>query len=228
MVPVTRIWCNYAKNRKRPAVSSAPGSFERTPSAWGFDGMSRITHQPSPNGTTLLGVDKTVLEAFKGVPAMSFMYRGNEIYVYDDEGFSTFELKDGVVVKSNNLPDRRKAFRARPAAQVKAKLRLQLGEIAGYLSDISLTGAAVMVPRGHQIDKEIGSVVFLKCLLPLPDEPSPHDFALKGTIHRVTSTDNREKVIILFSQLYNSPEYQRLSRYVMFRQVEIFLRTSDP
>lgn len=188
--------------------------------------MNSDTAYAIHSSRSFLGVDIAVLEAFMGIPTISFMYKGNEVYVYEDADLNTFEIRNGVVIKSNAVPDRRKAFRARPVVQVKAKIRTQEGEITGHLKDISIAGAAVTVSDAHGTRSACGTTAFLKCSLPLPEEKSPHDFVLKGTVSHVTTQHATEKIILLFSRQHNSPEYQRLSRYIMLRQVEMFLKSS--
>ena len=185
---------------------------------------SKNTHHIC-DSKSFLGVDISVLKAFMGDPTISFMYRGNEIYVYEDADLNTFEIKNGVVIKSNAVPDRRKAFRARPATQVKAKIRTQDGEITGHLKDISTADAAVTVSDAIRSWPDCGATVFLKCSLPLPGGKSPHDFVLKGTVCHVTSQHSMGKIILLFSRQHHSPEYHRLSRYITLRQVEMFLKS---
>ncbi|KAF0219639.1 MAG: hypothetical protein FD174_1894 [Geobacteraceae bacterium] len=188
--------------------------------------MSRNPGHQTYGSKSFLGVDRPVLEAFMGIPAISFMYKGNEVYVYEEAGINTFEISNGVVVKSNAVPDRRKAFRVSPSTQVKAKLRTQEDEITGYLKDISIAGALVTISAANKSRLDCGATVFLKCSLPVPEDKSPHDFVVKSTVYRVAARSDTERVVLIFPPWDHSPHHQFLSRYILFRQVEMFLKST--
>lgn len=188
-------------------------------------GMNSNSGRQSYNSKSFLGVDRPVLEAFMGIPTISFMYKGNEVYVYEEAGINTFEINHGVVVKSNAVPDRRKAFRVSPSIQVKAKLRTQEDEITGFLKDISTAGAAVMISATNKTRLDSGATVFLKCSLPVPEDKPSHDFVIKSTIFRVAVHSDSARIILIFPPWDHSPHHQLLSKYILFRQVEMFLKS---
>jgi len=163
----------------------------------------------------LLGKTVEEIIPYTGKPFASYNFHSEEVYLYDQSSISTVVLRNGIVIRCDELTETRRTIRVNPSEKVPVII---VGDknICGYLKDLSIAGAAFH----HSYDSifPIGSRMDLSFALPI--EGISRYFQISCRVH-----DNRilarEKYTVVLFDLTDTPWKKRLlSRYVQLSSIK--------
>jgi hypothetical protein len=171
----------------------------------------------------LLGKTVAEITPFTGVPFASYLFQDEEVYLFDEGNISTIVVRNGVVVRCDDLTETRRSLRITPFEKVPAML---IGErrTFGYLKDLSVAGAAFHFP--NEAEFSIGS--FLEISFAISIEGISRFFEISCRIHDIRVLSQGKAAIVLFD-LTDVPWKKRLlARYVQLNSIRAELGLKDP
>ncbi|RQW90113.1 MAG: PilZ domain-containing protein [Geobacter sp.] len=187
-----------------------------------MNAQPKIKTNSTDNWKHLLG--KTVKEIIPhtGEPFASYNFHSEEVYLYDKSSISTIVLRNGVVIRCDELADNRRTIRVNPSEKIPVMI-VEGKKIRGYLKDLSIAGAAFH----HSYDSvfSVGSRIDISFALPI--EGISRFFQISCRVH-----DNRnlarEKCTVVLFDLTDTPWKKRLlSRYVQLSSIHTELGLKD-
>jgi len=170
----------------------------------------------------LLGKTVADITPYTGEPFASYLYHGEEVYLYDKGNISTIVLRNGIVVRCDDLTETRRSLRITPSEKVPAML---IGErrISGYLKDLSVAGAAFHFT--NETDFSIGSLLEISFAISI--EGISRYFEISCRVHDIRVLSQEKAAIVLFD-LTDVPWKKRLlSRYVQLNSIRAELGLMD-
>lgn len=171
----------------------------------------------------LLGKTVQEITPYTGEPFASYLYHGEEVYLYDEGTISTIVVRNGIVVRCDDLTETRRALRITPSEKVPAML---IGErrISGYLKDLSVAGAAFHFT--NEADFSIGSLLGISFAISI--EGISRYLEVSCRVHDIRVMSQERAAIVLFD-LTDVPWKKRLlSRYVQLNSIRAELGLKDP
>jgi len=171
----------------------------------------------------LLGKTVTDITPYTGEPFASYLYQGEEVYLYDKGSISTIVLRNGIVVRCDDLIETRRALRITPSEKVPALLT---GEqrISGYLKNLSVAGAAFHFTNDD--DFSIGSLQDISFAIAI--EGISRYFEISCRVHDIRILQHEKAAVVLFD-LTDTPWKKRLLyRYVQLNSIQAELGLQDP
>ncbi|MRR56215.1 MAG: PilZ domain-containing protein [Deltaproteobacteria bacterium] len=177
----------------------------------------------------LLGKSVAEIIPYTGEPFASYLYQGEEVYLYDKGTISTIVVRNGIVVRCDDLTETRRALRIIPSEKVPAML---IGErrISGYLKDLSVTGAAFHFP--NEAEFSIGDRQEISFTIAI--EGISRYFEISCRVHDIRVLSQEKAAIVLFD-LTDVPKKKRLLfRYVQLNSIRaelglkgLFIKTNS-
>lgn len=166
----------------------------------------------------LLG--KTVEEIIPqtGEPFASYIYNNEEVYLYDKGGISTIVLRNGIVIRCDDLAETRRTTRVNPVEKIPVVL---VGEkkICGYLKDLSIAGAALHYTNNTEFS--VGSRIEISFALSI--EGISRYFQISCRVHENRGLTNDKIAVVLFDHTDTPWKRQLLSRYVQLSSIQVDL-----
>jgi hypothetical protein len=163
----------------------------------------------------LLG--KTVEEIIPqtGEPFASYIYNNEEVYLYDKGSISTIVIRNGIVIRCDDLAETRRTTRVNPAEKIPVVL---VGEkiISGYLKDISIAGAAFHY--SNKTEFSVGSRIEVSFALPI--EGISRYFQIPCRVHENRGITHEKIAVVLFDHTDTPWKRQLLSRYVQLSSIQ--------
>lgn len=171
----------------------------------------------------LLGKTAAEITPYTGEPFATYLYHGEEVYLYDKGRISTIVLRNGIVVRCDDLTETRRALRITPSEKVPAMLS-GARRISGYLNDLSIAGAAFHFT--NEDDFSVGSLQDI-CFAIIIEGISRY-FEISCRVHDIRVLQHEKAAIVLFD-LTDVPWKKRLlSRYVQLNSIRAELGLKDP
>ena len=163
----------------------------------------------------LLG--KTVEEIIPqtGEPFASYIYNNEEVYLYDKGSISTIVLRNGIVIRCDDLAETRRTTRVNPAGKIPVVV---VGEkkISGYLKDLSIAGAAFHY--SNKTEFSVGSRIEVSFALPI--EGISRYFQISCRVHENRGSTHEKIAVVLFDHTDTPWKRQLLSRYVQLSSIQ--------
>lgn len=171
----------------------------------------------------LLGKTMADIIPYTGKPFASYLYQDEEVYLYDEGNISTIVVRNGIVVRCDDLTETRRVSRITPSEKVPAML---IGErrISGYLKDLSVAGAAF-----HFSNEDNFSIWrHQKISFAISIEGISRYLEITCRVHDIRVLSQEKTAIVLFD-LTDVPWKKRLlSRYVQLNSIREELGLKDP
>lgn len=170
----------------------------------------------------LLGKTVTELIRVMGDPFVVYRYHEEEVYLYDSQPEATFEIHDGLVVRCNDLADKRRTARVRPLGRIAAIARGE-SKIKGTLHDISTAGAAML----HHSDSLLprGSDAMISFALPI--DGIDCFMEIPSRVQDSRTIDGMRSTVFLFDLTDCLDKKRLIFRYVMVRKAQMELDLND-
>lgn len=171
----------------------------------------------------LIGKTAAEIKHYTGEPFATYRYHGEEVYVYDKGDISTIVLRNGIVVRCDDLTESRRTLRITPSEKVSAMLT---GEqrIFGYLKDLSVTGAAFHYT--NEDDFSVGSRQEISFAITI--EGISRFFEISCRVHDIRVLSQEKAAIVLFDLTGVPWKKKLLSRYVQLNSIRVELGLKDP
>lgn len=167
---------------------------------------------------------KTASELMKamGDPFVAYSFHEDEVYLYDSNPVATIAIRQGLVVKCNDMSETRRAIRVQPLQNISFIARGE-GKIKGLLKDISVASAAVL--HTGETCFTIGSIA--KVSFALPIDGIDRFLEISCRVQDTRSAHGMRTTVFQFD-LTNSPRKKRLlSRYVLLRMIQTEMDLDD-
>ncbi|MDD2338477.1 MAG: PilZ domain-containing protein [Geobacteraceae bacterium] len=163
----------------------------------------------------LLG--KTVEEIIPqtGEPFASYIYSNEEVYLYDKGDISTVVLRNGIVIRCDDLAETRRTTRVNPVEKIPVVV---VGEkkISGYLKDLSIAGAAFHY--SNKTEFAVGSRINISFALPIAG--ISRYFQISCRVHVNRGLTHEKIAVVLFDHTDTPWKKQLLSRYVQLSSIQ--------
>jgi hypothetical protein len=171
----------------------------------------------------LLG--KTVAEIipYAGEPFASYIFHNEEVFLYDKGSISTIVLRNGIVIRCDDLAETRRTIRVNPTEKVPVMI-VGNRTISGYLKDLSIAGAAFH--HSYESEFSLGSCIEISFALSI--EGISRYFQISCRVHENRNLTREKSTVVLFD-LTDAPWKKRLlSRYVQLSSIQADVGLKDP
>lgn len=171
----------------------------------------------------LLG--KTVQEIITqtGEPFVSYIYNDEEVFLYDKGSISTIVLRNGIVIRCDDLAETRRTTRVNPTDKIPVVLAGEK-KICGYLKDLSIAGAAFHY--SNKTEFPVGSRIEVSFALSI--EGISRYFQIYCRVHENRGLTHDKIAVILFDHTDTPWKRQLLSRYVQLCSIQADLGLDAP
>ncbi|NMC73526.1 MAG: PilZ domain-containing protein [Geobacteraceae bacterium] len=190
--------------------------------------MMNLTQSKSkkqiPKGSLRSFLGKTAGELTRvlGEPFASYSYGDSEVFLYDSKPVTTVALRNGLIVKCNDVAESRRQLRVQPLQNIPVVSR---GEACnrGVLKDISIGGAAVSFPSDAVFVMRESAVLSFS----LPTEGSGRFLEIPCRVKDIRIVDGECVTVFLFDCTRAPREKATIARYISIRKIQDELAIDD-
>jgi len=189
-----------------------------------------VSYQPTTKSANssrqwkhLLG--KTAEEVIRqtGEPFASYIFNNEEVFLYEKGRIATIVLRNGIVIRCDDLTETRRTNRVNPSEKVPVMI---VGEkkITGHLKDLSIAGAVF----NHSIKLEFPIGSRLNISFALTIDGISRYFQIPCRVHDNRSQTRKKNTVVLFDLTETPWKKRLLSRYVQLNSIQTELGLKNP